>query len=43
MEKVLRRVRELLYDDPMDRWDTIFAMVYAIVCDIIAIILAFMG
>ncbi|RLF19255.1 MAG: hypothetical protein DRM97_08575 [Thermoprotei archaeon] len=43
VERMIKRVREILYGDPMSRWEIIFAMIYAIVCGIIAIILALMG
>jgi len=37
------RIQEVLYGDPIDRWDIVFATAYAIACGIIAIILLLLG
>ncbi|RLF22536.1 MAG: hypothetical protein DRN15_08850 [Thermoprotei archaeon] len=42
-ESMLGRIHEILYGDPVDRWDAIFAMIYAIICGIVIIILALIG
>ncbi len=42
-ERMIREIRGILYGDPMDRWDIIFATAYAITCGIIAIVLLLFG
>jgi len=43
VERMIKGIREVLYGDPMGRWDIVFATAYVIACGIIAIILLLFG